>query len=110
MNSKLAESLPTNENQPMPKAQGPGPRAGIDPAKNDPAAWAEFLTDNTEQLKQNFDGFSASAKGDKSYINELFDTKEYTAHSPLLREYSQGGHVPLSATLQERVKALTGRR
>lgn len=108
---KTAEMTPTNENDPMKSQEvGKGQYDHLDPQESDAAAWEAFLEDGPSLLRQNFDGFQASAKGDQDFVGQNFSTKDYTAHSPLLRKYVNGGHVATDSTLQQRVKALTGRK
>lgn len=114
--SKTAEALPTTETNPLKKLEEMHGGARLTPTQNadsmhpNEAAFNEFLVDNPKLLAKAFDGFEAAGKGDKSFVEKYFSTKDYEARSPLLRKYAEKGHIPSDATLSERVRAITGQR
>lgn len=119
MTTKSSEALHTTENHPLkrleelhPAPKGEQPQAPLnkDPMHINDGSWEEFIQDSPKLLGRAFDGFEASSKGDKALMGAYFDTKDYESHSPLLRKYAEAGHIPSDKTLQERVRALTGRR
>ena len=117
MQPKSAEAMHTNENHREKKLEElhPDPEGhrsveNKDVTEGNQAAWNEFVVDNPKLLGRAFDGFEASSKGDKAYMNQHFSGKDYESRSPLLRDYAKEGHVASDQTLSQRVRALTGRR
>lgn len=68
--------------------------------------WEDLAWKNREVLRQAFHDFDRSAALDKFLIDQLFETKDYEAHSPLLRRAVSSGSIPSPKTLLERTKGL----
>lgn len=113
MSNKTAADLhqaPERRSAPRTLGASWGDAGHSDPMHNGKGAWEEFLHDSPDVLEKCFSGYGEASKKDKSFVDSLFEAKEYTAHSPLLRKYAESGEMPSYSTLQERVIALTGRR
>ena len=117
MMQKSAEAMKTTVDASQKKLEelhddpkGHEDKTSKEPVVNGEAAWNEFLADGPKLLGRTFDGFEASSRGDKSFVERYFSTKDYTSRSPLLRKYAEEGHIPSGATLSESVRAVAGRR
>lgn len=111
---KTAESMETNDDSmrrpiELPTNHSAEPRhetnAEVDGAKY----WEEFFTGTKKLMDTVFDKFPEASSKDRSLLNELFATKDYESHSPLLRKYAEAGHVPSGETLSERTRDLLPR-